>query len=169
MLGFLGLKDTLYLAAIAVVVGGLLWWHHTGVLEGEARIRAADVAAEARAQAAAETQKRADEANAEEAIHGLQAELAAERAAAGEPAPIVRVCHRADDRGPAAVPAGHPGGTEPGPAAAGGVPGVPDRTAAGPDIGPGLQHLADACEVISARERATLRWARGLSETGPRP
>ena len=153
----IGIRDAIYLAAIAIIVCGLLWWHHAGVAEGEARIRGENARALVAAQARADAQAAIDRRLSEEAIHGLQADLEALRRTA-DPVPVVRLCNNPTRPGAVSGAGAVAGPADPAPR--GGVPGVPAGTGSGPDIGPGLQRLTDAAEVVSAECRALSRWAR---------
>jgi membrane-bound ClpP family serine protease len=158
------------LAVLVGLMGALAWFaNHERTVERDKIEKRQAAAVTAAFQAAAEEVAKHAKIDTE-TIGGLQADLARTLVAAADPVPVVRLCHPAGGASP--VPEARPAaGSVPQlqSAAAGHVPAMPDGTGAGPDIGPGLQHLADACEVISARERAILRWARGLSETGPPP
>lgn len=144
------IKDYLYLAAIAIIVGGLLWWHHSGVLAGEARYRA-------QVQKAVVGQQEKDEANAKQTTDSLNAELASLR----NTAPPVGVrCTASSVQAP--KPArGTIRPAEPATPAES-VPEVPGGTGAEPDLGPSLRLLAQAADIVSARDRACLTWAKGL-------
>jgi hypothetical protein len=156
----LPLKDWAYLGAILVIVLGLAWWHHSAVLEGEAKVRAADARAVLKAQQAAEAQKEADAKTATEAVGGLEHELQDLR---DHPPPprIVRLrCDLPSGGSPSTTSPGS-ASTEPRSAASGSVPAVPGPAI---DVGPGLQRLALACDELSAEHRALLLWARKVSQ-----
>lgn len=146
----ISLRDYLYLGAIAIIVGGLLWWHHSGVLAGEARSRASE-------QKAVVAQQVKDQANAKQTTDSLNAELASLR---NTPAPVGVRCIASRVQAP--KPAS--GTIRPGEPAtpAGSVPEVPTGTGTEPDLGPSLQRLARSADIVSARDRACLVWAKGL-------
>lgn len=141
-------KDWIYLGIIAAVASGLLWWHHSAILEGEAKVHAAEQAAYA-AQAAKDAE------NAKQTVDGLNAELAQLRTDALKPIPVVRLCVSAPRVQP---PAATDGGNAV-PAPGWGVPSVSAGDPGG-DIGPSLQRLAAAADLVSARQRALIEWAK---------
>jgi hypothetical protein len=154
------LREWLYLGAILVIVLGLAWWHHSAVLEGEAKVQAADARAVLKAQQAAEAQKEADAQTATEAVGGLQHELQDLR---DHPPPprVVRLRCDLPSGGPSSPPSPSSSSTESRPPASGGISSLPGPA---PDVGPGLQRLALACDELSAEHRALLLWARKVSQ-----
>lgn len=150
------IRDYFYLGAILVIALGLAWWHHSAVLEGEAKVHRA----EAKAIAAQQVK---DEANAKATVDGLKTDLAElRRRATLEPVSVtpVRLC--SVPHGLRTPPA--PPGVESGPAPAGSVPGVREGAGDGPDIGASLRRLARSAELTGVMDRACLRWARGISK-----
>jgi len=159
----LPLRDYVYLAAILIIALGLAWCHHTAVLKGEARVRAADDRAVALAQKAVEAQKLVDARTAQEATHGLETELATLRRNAAQPPPMVRLCVSSARR-PLPAPPEPPGGASSPAPAARELPSVPQGVGAGPDLGPELQRFAFTCDTLSAEHRALLEWVRGVTK-----
>jgi len=140
-------KDWCYLGIIVAVAAGLLWWHHSAVLEGEAKVHAAEQAAYA-AQAAKDAQ------NAKETVSGLNAEIEQLRSDALKPIPVVRLCNAPRVQPPAASDGGNAV-----PAPGWSVPSVSAGDPGG-DIGPSLLKLAAAADLIAARNRALIEWAK---------
>lgn len=147
-----GVKDYLYLGALAIVACGLLWWHHSAYEAGLAEVRgknAVEALAAARVAAAREAAL-TRQINDAEVSHAQElASLQAQRDAI--PARVVRVYLPAaagarvpSNSGDACGPAG-------GPAADGILPQAPGL---GPDVGPALYSDADRCDGLSAQVRA---------------
>jgi hypothetical protein len=141
--------------AVALVAAGILWWHHTIVVETERAMKIAQ-------QEAANEQAGKDAITSQETINGLKADLAELRRREllpVTPSPL-RLCYT-----PSAVPKVAPAHrAQPGPASAGSVPSVQPSDRAGPDPLPSLRQLAEGAEVVSAMDRACLRWARGIAK-----
>jgi hypothetical protein len=154
VLALLSLKDYVYLGIIIAVVSGLAWWHHEAVREGEQKVETAQ------AKAVVEQQAK-DTKAAKETTDALNAEIAKIRAAALQPIPVVRLCVA-----PRSVPApAIPGRAQPGEAASrGDVPSVPEGGGSGPDLGPTLQRLALAADLLSAQDRACLEFVKGVAK-----
>jgi hypothetical protein len=146
----LPIRDWVYLGIIvALAIFGLYLREHL-IAEGEARVHAAEQKAYA-----AQAQKDAE--NAKQTVSGLNAELQKLRSDALKPVPVVRLCSNPRGVQPSAT-AGRVGSAAP---TAGSVPGVPSGAdSVGSDIGPGLQRLADAADILSARDRALIDWAK---------
>lgn len=142
----------LYAAAIVVIVAAFLWYRHSLIAEGEATVRIAQ-------QEAANEQAGKDAVNSKETVDGLKAEIAGLREHA-QPAPDVRLCSAPSRVRTAAVATG----TADRSPATGDVPVVSDGTGSGPNVGPGLLELAEASDIMSARDRACLKWARGIAK-----
>lgn len=144
----MSIKDYCYLAAILVVAVGLIWWHESSVREGEKIAQVNELKAVV-------AQRLKDDANAKATTDSLQAELAGLR---NTPPPAVGV-RCTTSRLPASKPATRDSGS---PASTGSVPSLPSGTTEQPDIGAELQRLARAADIVSARDRACLTWAKGL-------
>lgn len=151
----LPLRDYAYLAAILILTGAFLWYRHSLILEGEARVHAAEAKA-------AQIQQAKDQKTAQETTDGLKSDLAQARSLANRPVPpgpvrllyVRRAC-------PAATA---PSGGQPGSPASGSLPSVSESDRTGPDPLPSLRQLAEASEVVAAQSRACLRWARGIAK-----
>ena len=145
----MSIKDYTYLAAILIIIGALIAWRESGVREGEAKVHAAE-------QRAAQKQQLEDKANAQKTVDSLNAELNQLRADSLKPSVGVR-CSTYRVPAPVITPRAPPV-----PTPATGIPEVPDGSGDGTDLGPSLQRLALAADVVSARDRACLAWAKGL-------
>ena len=146
------LRLYLYAGAVVILVGAFLWYRHTLIAEGENKVYAAQ------AQAAHE-QALKDAKMTQETVDGLKGEMASLREHA-VPAPVVRLCNTPRPVRTPAATAGTPDRSSP----SGDVPVVSEGTGSGADVGPGLQELAEAGDILSARERACLAWARGIAK-----
>jgi hypothetical protein len=155
----------LYLGALLAISVGLLWWHHSAVLEGEARVRAADAQAVIKAEAAKEEQRHKDDENAQGAINGLKSELDALRATT-PPVVHVRLCQFATG-GPVPSPGTAPGGAPAEASAPANLQPVPERTGDGPDVGSGLQDLAFSCGIVEVYRKRTVTWALNQAKETP--
>jgi hypothetical protein len=157
----LPLKDWLYLGAIIAIVSGLLWWHHSGVLAGEARIKAQDAAAVAKHDQDVAAQKVKDQEDATDAVSQLQQELESLRAAVSVPTPgarPIRLCQYAggDTGRPTSSP---PGGTKPAESSNQGSDYVVRNGTGSGDIGPAMRDLASAGEILAIYRERTAEWA----------
>jgi hypothetical protein len=154
-------KDWLYLGAIVAIVSGLLWWHHSGVVAGEERIKAQDAAAVAKHDQDVAAQKAKDQEDATDAVSQLQQELESLRAAVSVPTPGVRpirLCQYAgSDKGrPTSSPAG---GTKPAESADQGNDYVVRSGTGNGDIGPAMRDLATAGSILAIYRENTVAWA----------
>ena len=146
----MSIRDYIYLTAIVALAGFGLYLRMHLINEGEAR-------AEAREVQAAQIQKAKDDRTAKGVTDGLNAEIAHLRELALQPVPTVRLCKNPRPHSPPAATDGGDARAAPG----WDVSGVPEGTGTGPDIGPGLQHLAAAADLVSAHNRACVAWAKG--------
>lgn len=148
-------------AILLLVAGAAGWLYRNGYAAGEATVRAREQKAVMEALKQADAQKQADAKTSADTVQGLQNELKSLRD--HPPAPVVvRLRCNKPDSGTSSAAAAGPATSEPRPTASGGLQPVPD---ANPDLGPGLQRLALACDTLSAEHRALLEWARGVSST----
>jgi hypothetical protein len=143
------------IAAALLAIGGFLGYHFTA--KHYETVIAANAAA---VQKAVEAQVALDAKASQNAEDRLNDEIATLRAAALSPAPSVRcaVASRVPKVLPSAGVAGEPA------TSGGSVPEVSNGTALGPDIGAGLQQLAQAGDIVSAVSRACLGWASAVSK-----
>lgn len=161
MLALLTSRWAAYAGAVGLVAV-LLWGiHHHGYAAGVEDERAKATAALAEAGRRYAAQVVADARTNQEAVRAYETEIEGLRRAAVPVGPV-RLCVGSSG---GAVPtgAGDPAGARRAAAAAGSVPGVPDGTAQGPDIGPGLQLIADRGDRLSAQVRHLLERNRKLS------
>jgi hypothetical protein len=142
-----------YAVAALALVAGFLWYRHSLIAEGEDRVYAAQ-------QLAAHEQAVKDARLTQETVDGLKGEMDHLRELALQPVPVVRLCTTPRPVRPATVASRTPDR----PASTGDVPVVSDGTGSGPNVGPGLLELAEAADIVSARGRACLAWARGISK-----
>lgn len=157
-------KDIIYLAAIAAIAAGLLWFHHSAVLEGEAKVKASDAAAVVKAQAAVQTQKLSDDKLAEGVTNDLKTQISSLTALASAPTPVMRLCNPARGSSPVSAKSGTTAGTQPGATDSGSVPGVLSGTNAEPDIGPTVRDITFSCAVVSTYRERLIEWALGQSQ-----
>ena len=146
------LRLYLYAGAALALIAGFLWYRHSLIAEGENKAYAAQAQA-------AHDQAVKDAKVTQETVDGLKGEIASLRDHAVQP-PVVRLCPASRPVRAATTSTGTPDRSTP----TGDVPIVSDGTGSGADVGPGLQELAEACDVVSARNRALLAWARGISQ-----
>ena len=141
-------------ALVLLVVGGESYALWRAYHDGEAKVKSAVTQA-------AQAQKAQDDKVSADTAKGLQDEIDQLRTDA-QPIPVVRLCadSSAVRKAPATRGPVSPGKPAP---ASGGVPAVPESTGSGPDVGPGLHQLAVAADLVSARDRACLQWADGVS------
>jgi hypothetical protein len=136
----------------AAIVAGFLWYRHSLIVEGE------NIKAIAQQEAANE-QAGKDAVTSKETVDGLKAEIAFLREHADQP-PVVRLCSTPSRvRAPPAT-----SGAPTGPTPTADVPVVSEGTGSGVNVGPGLLEFAEAADIMSARDRACLAWARGIAK-----
>jgi hypothetical protein len=144
----------LYFALAATAILGLAvgWWHHATILKGRAEEKAAELAREQR-------QHAKDVETGKGVVDGLNKDLENLAKLTGAPAPPPRVVLRYVSA--TCEPAARtPEPSEPGRAAAGGVPSVRESDRSGPDPLASLRQLAEGAEVVAAYQRACVDWAR---------
>jgi len=147
---------------LALLIGlGLL--HHHGYRKGVDAERARYEAGLAEAGQRYAAQVERDARTNQEAVSAYESEVAHLRAAAVPVGPV-RLCRDPVRAGEVPAVPRVAAGTGGSAAAAGSVPGVSGGTAVGPDIGPGLQLIADRGDRLSAQVRHLLERNRKLSE-----
>lgn len=151
-MSFISLKDYIYIGAMVALVALGLYLRQHLINEGEAK-------AQAREARAAQKQKAEDDTLAQGVTSDLNNEIARLRATQLPPT-HVRLCPAARSVPAADTSLGTAIAITP---ASGGVPDVSGGTPAnGEDVGPLLQQFAVAADIVSARGRACLEWAKGL-------
>jgi len=167
-MAYRGRMPALYLklagaAAVLLLVAGVAaGLYHRGYVAGEAKVRAADARAVVDAQKAVEAQKQADLKTSSDAVAGLKDEL--QKLKDHPPAPTpVRLCVSSPRR-PVSAPAQPAGGASGSASAARELPGVSAGAGTGVDVGAGVQLVAEAGDVLAARDRACIEWARGIAK-----
>lgn len=160
----LPLREYFWLAIILILAAAFVWDHYSGVQQGVAKQVAADARVAQAAIKAAEVQKQADLKTSSDAVAGLKDELQKLKDHPPIPVPVaMRLCVSSARRSLSAPPQLANRAPSPAPAS-GELPSVPAGAGAGIDIGPGVQRVAEAADVVAARDRACLTWARGISK-----
>ena len=158
------IKDIIYLSLIVTIIAALALWHHQAVLQGEAKVKAADASAVQRQQEAADAQKAKDQEEAKNAIQDLQGQLDSLRSAPHPSDNVVRLCSYAGRPSPLSSASPAPPGTQPtGSANEGRDSGVRSGGGGG-DVGPGVRAIAEAGELLAIYREATVEWA--LKQSG---
>lgn len=155
----LEIKLAVYASLLTALAIGLIWWHHQAVIDGEAKIEAADKVAVAHEQKAIAKQKAADADEAQGVVDALHAQLAT-LSVQLERAPTVWLCHPTTS--PRTMPAS--GGTasraQPGEPAQPAVDsGLLSGTGSGTDGGAVLLDIALAGEILATYRERTVDWA----------
>jgi hypothetical protein len=142
-----------YAGVVVALVAAFLWYRHSLIAEGERKAYAAQAQA-------AHDQAVKDAKTSEETVNGLKSEMDHLRQLAVMPIPVVRLCPASRSVRAAPTSTGTPDRSAP----TGDVPVVSDGAGAGPDVGAALRLIAEAADVVSARDRACLAWARGVTK-----